>query len=500
MRSPTGAEPASVRAFGDTTAGGRVITGDHWLRLPLEHRVGHSPAARLASGPAASGPAAPGAADHSAADHDPGSVTVYAREVRAADKAEQDLPYLLFLQGGPGGRSPRPGVDAPGWISWAVQRYRVILLDQRGTGRSTPQDRVTLAGLTPQQQADRLANFRADAIVADAEALRRHLLGDTPWTVLGQSFGGFCTWTYLSQAPEGLTAAYVTGGIPPVGVHADDVYRATYRAVATRTAALDAAHPRARAVFADVADHLDTTAEHLPSGERLTPSRLQEIGHVLGGAGGIDRLGHLADDAWALPGRRLSDVFLAGVAEIVSFAAQPLYALVHEACYADAGQVTGWSAERVRAELGIGTHGVEGADGVRRLALTGEMVHPATLAADPALAPLAEAADLLAHRVWDQPLYDQARLATNQVPVAACVYTQDMYVDPGLSRATAARTSAVTVVEDTMHHHDGLRRAGAEILGRLEQALADAPRAVSTVPYRPAVAAGEPNGRSVMQP
>lgn len=449
MRSPSGVETVSTRVFGDVVAGGSVVAGDHWLEVPLDPGVGHSAGAP--------------------------TLTLYAREVRAADRVDDDLPYLLFLQGGPGGRSPRPGVDAPGWLAWAVQRYRVILLDQRGTGRSTPQDRLTLAGLTARQQADRLAHFRADAIVADAETLRRSLLGDVPWTVLGQSFGGFCTWTYLSQAPEGVAAAYVTGGIPPMGVHPDDVYRATYAALAARTAALDAAHPQVRVVLADVADHLETTAEHLPSGERLTPARLQEVGHVLGGASGIDRLAHLAEDAWALPGHRLSDTFLAGVGEIVSFATQPLYALLHEACYAENGQVTAWSAERVRDEFALPTHGVADDDGVRRLPLTGEMIHPAAVASDPALAPLAEAAELLAQRSWDRPLYDPQRLAANQVPVAACLYTQDMYVDPGLSRATAARTSAVTVVEDTMHHHDGLRRAGAEILGRLEEALAAAP-------------------------
>jgi pimeloyl-ACP methyl ester carboxylesterase len=496
VRSPTGVEPASTRVFGDSTAGGRVVTGDHWLQLPLAHRVADRATGVRLTGPKPPAPGTPDSPDS--------TVTIYAREVRAVDRAEgsDDLPYLLFLQGGPGGRSPRPGADAPGWLPWAVQRYRVILLDQRGTGRSTPQDRHTLAGLTAQQQADRLAHFRADAIVADAEALRRHLLGDAPWTVLGQSFGGFCTWTYLSQAPEGLTAAFVTGGVPPTGVHPDDVYRATYRAVAARTTALDAAHPQARAVLADVADHLAGTCEQLPTGERLTPARLQEIGHVLGGAGGIDRLAHLADDAWAVPGRRLSDTFLAAVGDIVSFAAQPLYAVLHEACYAERGQVTGWSAERIRGELGIFTEGVVEPDGVRRLPLTGEMIHPSTVASDPALAPLADAADLLARRRWDEPLYDPQRLAANEVPVAACLYTQDMYVDPDLSRATAARTRSVTIVEDPMHHHDGLRRAGAEILGRLEQALPDARRAAAAPAAahpRPAPTVHAAHARPVMQ-
>jgi pimeloyl-ACP methyl ester carboxylesterase len=439
VKAPTGAEPVGVRVFGDPAAGGHVVTGDHWLAVPLD-----------------------------ADDPGRGSLQLYAREVRAVERVDDDQPYLLFLQGGPGGRSPRPGVDAPGWLAWALERYRVVLLDQRGTGRSTPLDRHTLAALGgPRQQADHLALHRADRIVDDAEALRRHLLGDRPWTVLGQSFGGFCAWTYLSRAPEGLDAVYVTGGVPPVGVSPDDVYRATTRAVARRVRDLDAAHPRARAVLADVAHHVAHSTEHLPTGERLTPRRLQGLGAVLGGAGGVDLLAHLADDAWALPGRRLSDTFLAGVASVVSFATNPLYALVHEAIYAEGGLVTGWSAQRVRGELGPPT----GPAGDGLLPLTGEMIYPHTIASDPALAPLAEAAQLLAERVWDEPLYDLDRLAANRVPVAACVYTRDMFVDPALSRATAARTGAVRVVEDAVHHHDGLRRAGAEVLDPLEQAL-----------------------------
>ncbi len=47
---------------------------------------------------------------------------------------------------------------------------------------------------------------------------------------------------------------------------------------------------------------------------------------------------------------------------------------------------------------------------------------------DPVLAPLAEVADLLAeHDEWP-PLYDPARLAVNEVPVAAAIYYNDMYV------------------------------------------------------------------------
>lgn len=50
---------------------------------------------------------------------------------------------------------------------------------------------------------------RADSIVFDAELIRKALvpLDNTQgkWSILGQSFGGFCAFTYLSLAPEGKT-------------------------------------------------------------------------------------------------------------------------------------------------------------------------------------------------------------------------------------------------------------------------------------------------------
>ena len=465
MKAPTGAQAGNLRWWGDPRAGGRVLTGDHLLEVPLDPLDPVDPLDLRREDP---------------------TIRVYAREVRAPDLVDEDLPYLLFLQGGPGGRSPRPGADGPGWLAWALRRYRVVLLDQRGTGLSTRQDRHALRGLDPAATAERLAHFRADAIVQDAEALRRHLLGDEPWTVLGQSFGGFCVWTYLSFAPQGLRAAYVTGGIPPVGVHLDDVYRATRRAVDRRTAELDEDHPEARAVLADVARHLlDGADERLPTGERLTVGRLQEVGHVLGSAGGPDLVARLAEDAWAAPYRRLSDTFLTDVAAQVSYATAPLYAVLHEACCGEPGVVTAWSSDRVRAAEGPPREPVDGL-----LPLTGENVYRDSVRADPALLPMADVADLLAERRWDRPLYHRDRLAANTVPVVACVYERDMYVDPGLSRATAETTGSVTVVDDADHHHDGLRRNGPEILGRLEEALAEvAPDAVA--PARPEPVGGD---------
>src|SRR3954451_13847756 len=82
--------------------------------------------------------------DHGAPE-DGRTIEVFAREVAGAGRERDELPWLLFLQGGPGGKSPRPGDGSgDGWLEAATRTHRVLLLDQRGTGRSTPLTRRTV--------------------------------------------------------------------------------------------------------------------------------------------------------------------------------------------------------------------------------------------------------------------------------------------------------------------------------------------------------------------
>ena len=173
-------------------------------------------------------------------DHDdPGGETIeiFGREALATGKAVEDLPWLVYLEGGPG-FGARRFVGTEAWLGRAVREFRVLLLDQRGTGLSTPANRQTLplrGGA--REQADYLAHFRSDSIVRDCELIRPRLTGGAPWTVLGQSFGGFCAVRYLSAAPEGLAAVLITGGLPSLDAHADDVYRAGYPRIERKVAA-----------------------------------------------------------------------------------------------------------------------------------------------------------------------------------------------------------------------------------------------------------------------
>ncbi|GGS14374.1 alpha/beta hydrolase [Streptomyces aureoverticillatus] len=404
-------------------------------------------------------------------DHDvPGGerIEVFARECVATGREDADLPWLVYLQGGPGFGANRFG-GKQAWLGRALRDHRVLLLDQRGTGSSTPANRQTLplrGG--PREQADYLAHFRADSIVRDCEAIRPEVTGGAPWTVLGQSFGGFCTTHYLSAAPEGLRAALITGGLPTLDGHADDVYRAAYPRMERKSLAHYARYPMDVERARRIAEHLAEHEPVLPGGYRLTVEAFQSLGILLGTGEGSHRLHYLLEDAFVRTpaGRTLSDAFQEAVLGLLSYAAAPLYALLHEACYAQGGRPTAWSAERVRADFHRFDAGKSLADGAPLL-FTGEAVQRWMFDSDPALRPLRETADLLAERTDWAPLYDPARLAANEVPVAAAVYHDDLFVDTEHSLRTARTIRGLRTWVTDEYEHDGLRVSGPVVLDRL---------------------------------
>jgi pimeloyl-ACP methyl ester carboxylesterase len=400
-------------------------------------------------------------------DHaDPSSdlIDVFAREYTSLEHADADvsgLPWLVFLQGGPGGRGVRV-TQLGGWMKAAARQFRILMLDQRGTGLSTPADATTLdSAATPETQADYLTHFRADSIVADAELIRTRL-GSGPWTVFGQSYGGFCTLTYLSSAPQGIERALITGGLAPLTGHPDEVYRATFARVQERNQEYFGWYPEDRDLVNRIARHLREVDERLPSGERLTVRRFQMVGSLLGGNTRVHGLHYLLEDAFvtAVDGPRLSAAFLEQVQGIVSRASQPLYALLHESIYCQ-GTASSWSARRVLEEY------PQFRPDAGQLLLTGEMVYPWYFDEDPALGPLRTVAHVLAEKKDWSRLYDRDVLATNTVPVAAAVYRHDIYVDRDLSLATAAAVRNLEVWETDEFHHDGIADDGEAIFQRL---------------------------------
>ncbi|UTV28912.1 alpha/beta fold hydrolase [Photobacterium atrarenae] len=399
------------------------------------------------------------------------TITVFAREVVAKEKQEQDLPWLVYLQGGPGFPSPRPDANA-GWLKRALQQYRVLLLDQRGTGNSQVVSAQTLAGQSVEVQVAYLSQFRADNIVRDAEAIRKQL-GIAQWSLLGQSFGGFCILHYLSYYPQSLRRAYVTGGIPPLTRHADEVYQATYQRVLDKNAAFFAQFPQAQSLCRQIADHLLQHDVRLPNGQRFTVEQFQLIGINLGRSGGGLGLYHMLEEAFVeVDGKpALSYSFLNAMLAEQSYQTNPIYAILHEAIYCQQN-ASDWSAHRVRAEYPQCSY-TPG----QSFNFTGEMVYPWMFDQLDTLKPLKAAADILAAKSdWPQ-LYDPAQLEKNIVPVAAAVYVEDMYVEFDYSRETLSQLANARAWMTNEYEHNGLRADGERILDRLIQ-LADEQEAV----------------------
>ena len=390
--------------------------------------------------------------DHSHPDGP--SLTLFAREARSIERAQDDLPWLLFLQGGPGGPSPRP-IRRDGWLGEAVKNYRVLLMDQRGTGRSTPvTDRTPGRFPDDDALAEYLSLFRADAIVRDAELLRASVTGGTPWTTLGQSYGGFCTLSYLSLAPHGLAKCLITGGVPGLTATAEDVYRRTWPRVLAKNAEHFRRYPGDQSVLNRLRDTIRSRPDDdpllLPGGDPLTVERLQSLGIGLGMSYGFAEIHYLLETAF--DGDDIASAFLLEVEHRTSHLGGPLYAVLQEVVYCS-GTASRWAANRVRGEFPAVSPDADD------LVLTGEMKEPSIFRDESALKPFAGAMELLNAKSDWPDLYDPDVLSRNEVPVAAAIYYDDLYVDAELSLQTAATVPGLRPWVTNEFEHDGLRSA-----------------------------------------
>lgn len=380
-------------------------------------------------------------------------IEVFARIVTGEDGANK--PFLLFLQGGPGNEDPRPALypnPNPNWLPRALEDFQVVMLDQRGTGRSTPvsADPTTgaLAGLDATAQAEYLTHLRADEIVNDAEALRAYL-GVERWTLLGQSFGGFTSVHYLCSHPEALAGAILTGGLTAVGHSIEDVYSETWQIMTEKSEKYYREFPEDRDKVRRVAEICAEGKLTLPNGDTVSPERWRTVGITIGMQGGMQRLHNLLDHD------PLSAAFRHDLGAALPFGGRnPIYAILHESSYAD-GVATRWAAERTMpAEVKQDP-----------TLLGGEHLHRSLFLEDSELSGLREAADLVAEHVWNR-LYSAEALAAAQVPVAAVAYFQDAYVPLKFSLETAQMMADCRLWVTSEYEHNGLRQ-DVRVLDRL---------------------------------
>lgn len=98
---------------------------------------------------------------------------------------------VVFLHGGPGG-----GADGKVRRFFHPDKYRIVLFDQRGCGKSTP-------------YASLEANTTWD-LVSDIEKLREHL-GIERWQVFGGSWGSTLALAYAEKHPDRVTELVLRG-------------------------------------------------------------------------------------------------------------------------------------------------------------------------------------------------------------------------------------------------------------------------------------------------
>lgn len=97
----------------------------------------------------------------------------------------------IFIHGGPGG-----GCNPADRRFFNPEKYRIILLDQRGSGKSTP--------------AASLVENTTWHLVSDLESLRKHLKINR-WLVFGGSWGSTLALAYASKHPEVITELVLRG-------------------------------------------------------------------------------------------------------------------------------------------------------------------------------------------------------------------------------------------------------------------------------------------------
>ena len=396
------------------------------------------------------------------ADASLGTLELFARELYT----DPDAPALAYFQGGPGNPGPRMLM---GWIPEALKHYRVILIDERGTGRSTRID-ATQSSLV---DVAHLSRLRPPDIVADAEDFRRHL-GIERWDVLGNSFGGICVGAYLSYFPESVGRAMFTGVVPPFDTTPDEYNMQGLDAMAERMQRFYSQVPWAQSRVREVCAHLASHEEYLPTGERLTPERFRFIGVRLGEETGADSLAMLLEEPFhrGKAELRLRTDFLAAVGATVSLAPNPLWAVIHEQIFAGLTEdATSWSAARVYEQFPGFSLTSDPSDASEPFYLFGNAFFPFHFEQDPALRPFRTAVDEISQMAHVQPSVDAAALRSNVTPAAVLLYEDDLYVPFEYAIRQADQIPNLAVTTHPTYQHDGIYLHGAEVFRQVHAAL-----------------------------
>jgi pimeloyl-ACP methyl ester carboxylesterase len=397
-------------------------------------------------------------------------ISVSVREVVAVGKENDNLAPLCFFTGGPGFQALAP-ISKSGWLAENLARYRVFLLDQRGTGRSTPVDAAIAVGRSDTELADYLAMFRADSVVRDAEHIRKTLLGeDVLWTIQGQSFGGFCALTYLSLFPQSVKAVIITGGFAPVLHPAIEVFNALKEGLIERNDAYYKQFPEDLASVRLILDHLTDGSVLVAPNWRLTARQFLTLGYKFGAKLGPATVHEIVDravrDIETIG--TLSRWAIANASDPMWLSTNPIYAAVHEVIYCSSMSPL-FSPAQWAAQTAIAAD--SRFNDSEFPCFTGEMIFPWMFDELPTLAPFKGAAEILAQKIDWPDLYNLVALRSNEVPVVGTIYFDDFYVYRDFALETAKLIGNCGYWVTNEYEHGGYSDDPKRVMGRLFEML-----------------------------
>ncbi len=143
--------------------------------------------------------------------------------------AEPAADAFTIINGGPGASSVSLYADLPHAFASVLRERDIILLDQRGTGRSGALDCPLLESAVDTYAEDRVMDatrrclesldndprfFTTSVAVKDLEALRE-TLGYQQWNIYGVSYGTRVAQHYVRRYPQSVRSLIIDGVVPP---------------------------------------------------------------------------------------------------------------------------------------------------------------------------------------------------------------------------------------------------------------------------------------------
>ena len=401
--------------------------------------------------------------DHAAA-HDGRTIEVFAREVVAVDQRARGPAVAAVPPGRAGRQVPAPGGRTTAGSGTRPRRTGCCCSTSAAPAAARRSPGCTVAGWSDADIAAYLRLIpRRQHRRATPSCCATRVAGGRRWETLGQSYGGFVTLTYLSLAPEGLDACYVTGGLPGLDRHAPTTStRAPTRGWPRKNAEFYAPLPRRRRRWCAGSPTTWRRSDvRLPDGDRLTARRLPSLG--------IDVRDELRVRAAALAARgglaRRPSCPTSSCTRCMALTGHvdgPLFAL-QEYIYGQPGSgASGWAAERAMARAPGLRRGPRPAAVHRRDVLPLDVRGDPRAAAVPGRGRAAGGATTTGRRSTTSTGWPPTRCRWPRPSTSTtCTST------PGLQLDTAARVGNVRAWVTNEYEHDGLRADGPRVLGRL---------------------------------